>query len=460
MYTKNLIFIPLITLALLLSNACNSKHSAPEYEPLYNDNWARVDSFIRDNWINYSGDCSSLPDSFAYAFWCGCQFYWDTYFTQLGLLVHDELRLSYGGMRNLFKLIDSLGFVPNANVDWGDNRSQPPYLSMMVRSYFEVTNDTTFLRHAYPYLLKEYCFWTDPSDTIEDNATTIKGLQRYHNHASRTELLSLFNHELAKRFKMDTLVPDSVKLKVADGYASEAETGMDFTPRFEGRCADFAALDLNCNLYMYEQNFAFFEEKLGVSQSKYSWVHLANARKNLINKYFWNEERGLYLDYDFINQRSAKVASALTFSPLYAGLASDEQARRVVENLPLLESTFGIVATEPIETTVVYQWDHTAIWPPFQSLTVMALDRYGYTTEARRIAAKYLDVVAKNYISPVPEKFIGTEDTFIRKSGNIYEKYLKDGTINDREYKANTMFGWSAGTYAFLYKYYQNTVNN
>lgn len=382
-------------MALLLAIGCNPKSATTEYAPLYADKWAEVDSFIRVNWVNYSGDCSSLPDSFAYAFWCGCQFYWDTYFTQLGLLEHGDRRLSFGGMNNLFTLIDSLGFAPNANMDWGDNRSQPPYLSMMVRDYYEATSDTAFLRYAYPYLLKEYRFWTHPADTIEDNATAIEGLQRYHNHASRTELLTLYNHELANRFGMDTLVADSEKLVIADGYASEAETGMDFTPRFEGRCADFAAVDLNCNLYLYEQNFAFFEEKLGIKQTDYAWVSLADQRKVLINKYFWNEERGLYLDYDFVNNCHTKVASAFTFSPLYAGIASDEQARRVVENLALLESAFGVTATEPVDTKVKYQWDYMAIWPPFQSIAVIALDRYGYTNEAKRVAAKYVDIVAK-----------------------------------------------------------------
>jgi len=37
--------------------------------------------------------------------------------------------------------------------------------------------------------------------------------------------------------------------------------------------------------------------------------------------------------------------------------------------------------------------------------------------------------------------------------GKLFEKYKVDGTINDDEYKANEMQGWSAGTFAFCYQY-------
>ena len=444
---KKLVFI---IIPILLISACSPKM---KYLPKHENEWAKIDDSIRQNWINASGVCSpSLHDSFAYAFWCGNQFYWDTYFTQLGLLAHDEIRLSKGGANNLLHLVDSMGFAPNANADWGDNRSQPPYLSQIVTDIFHCTQDTVWLSYAYNILLKEYKFWTDTSSSaIENHSTSISGLQRYSNHATREELITLYTTELVNRFSMDPKIDTLQMLVIADNFATEAATGMDFTTRFEHRCADFVAVDLNSNLYLYEQNFASMEKILGISDGK-AWKSKAQKRKDLLNKYCWDETRGLYLDYDYINQRCSKVVAATTFSPLYSSIASKEQAKRVVANLPLLESEWGIITTEDVNESRIYQWDHVSVWPPMQSLVFMGLNNYGYKDDAKRVAMKYLDLVAENYLSPKAAYFIkNNKDTVKRESGHVYEKYSRDGSINDREYNASVMMGWSAGTYAFIY---------
>jgi alpha,alpha-trehalase len=228
---------------------------------------------------------------------------------------------------------------------------------------------------------------------------------------------------------------------------------MDFTPRFEHRCAEFAAVDLNSNLYIYEQNFAWIEKQLGISDGE-KWEEKAQVRKDLINKYCWDESRGLYLDYDYINKRTSKVASVMTFAPLYANIASHQQAGQVVANMNLLESEWGLVTTEDAKEERIYQWDHVGVWAPMQSLTIIGLDNYGFKSDAKRVAMKYLDLVANNFISPNPAWYLNDKkDTIKRSKGLVFEKYTREGKINDREYKANTMMGWSAGTFAFAFAY-------
>lgn len=437
----------------MLLMSCSSTPTKQSYTPIHESEWAFINDSIQHNWINASGKCPTLPDSFAYAFWYNIQFYWDTYYTQLGLLEHNQLRLAKGGANNLLYLVDSLGFVPNANADWGDNRSQPPYLSMMVTDIYKRTGDKDWLKKAYVTLQKEYAFWTDTTGTgIEDHRTAISGLQRFFHHATQRELLEMYQPELTNRFGFPTDADTATRLKIASNFAAEAATGMDFTTRFENRCPDFVAVDLNCNLYLYELNFAFIEKELSLSDGK-DWLQKAEVRKDLINKYCWNEEKGFYYDYDFVNKRSSKIAAATGLSALYAGIASKEQGERVVKNLSLIESEHGIVTTQESEQEHSYQWDHVSVWPPMQSLAIMALDRYGYKTEAKRVAMKYLDVVAANFVQPDPAIAIKSGDTIKRVSGKIYEKYTRNGTINDREYVGNVMMGWSAGTYAFAYGY-------
>lgn len=449
-----------VSVMFLVTVHCSAQQLAKptQYTPKFEKNWAHIDSSIQSNWEQVSGRCGAgLTDTFVYSFWCNVQFYWDTYFTQVGLLKHNKIRLAKGGINNLLNLVDSLGFAPNANADWGSNRSQPPYLSMMVRDLYPYLQDKIWLQKAYRSLLTEYHFWTDTSvNAIEKNYTSINGLQRYFHHASNQQLLDLYNPELINRFGFSKNADTATMLKVAAYYAAEAETGMDFTTRFEHRCPDFVAVDLNSNLYLYELNFAWMEKELGIN-SKANWLQKAASRKALVNKYCWSEKRGTYLDYDFVNNRHSKVAAVTMLSPLYAGIASPKQAKRVVANLPLLECDWGLTSTEASVEVHSYQWDHFSVWAPLQSLAIMALDKYGYKKDAKRIAAKWLDIVAANFEKPDPISFVKKEDgkqqTVNRVFGKTYEKYTSNGKINDREYNASVLAGWTAGAYALAYAY-------
>jgi len=452
------IALPVVCFFTAFASTAQSKKATTKYVPKFEKNWAHIDSAIKNNWEQVSGRCGpGLTDTFVYSFWCNVQFYWDTYFTQVGLLKHNKIRLAKGGINNLLNLVDSLGFAPNANADWGSNRSQPPYLSMMVKDLYPYLQDKIWLQRAYRSLLTEYRFWTDTSENaIEKNYTNINGLQRYFHHASNQQLLDLYNPELTNRFGFSKNADTATMLKVASYYAAEAETGMDFTTRFEHRCPDFVAVDLNSNLYLYELNFAWMEKELGIT-SKTDWLHKAASRKALVNKYCWSEKRGTYLDYDFINKRHSKVAAVTMLSPLYAGIASAKQAKRVVAKLPLLEGEWGLTTTEASVEKHSYQWDHFSVWAPLQTLAIIGLDKYGYKKDAKRIAAKWLDIVAANFEKPDPISFVKKEDgkqqTVNRVYGKTYEKYTRNGKINDREYNASVLAGWTAGAYALAYAY-------
>jgi alpha,alpha-trehalase len=129
------------------------------------------------------------------------------------------------------------------------------------------------------------------------------------------------------------------------------------------------------------------------------WQERARQRKKLIQTLFWDEKRGFFADYDFVNQRPARVASAITFCPLWAGLATDEQARRVRAILAVLEGDFGLSACEPSDRPRRNQWDHPALWPPLTWWAVSGLRRYGFARPMPcELAMKYLDVVAKNFV--------------------------------------------------------------
>lgn len=443
-----------LILAILVSASCQSTKESNknlvEYKPKYQEKWHEVNNFVLNNWDKFSNKIDALPYPFTYALGPHVLFYWDMYFTNVGLLKQERLDLALGNANNFIYEIEKYGFIPNASESWGTNRSQPAYFSMMARDIYEVSGDKEWLQKAYVALKTEYSFWMDTTASkIEDHSTGLYPLIRFGHHASKADLVTLYDH-IAERFGMDLEINEEEKAAIGSPFTAEAASGMDFTPRFESRCPDFVAVDLNSNLYVYEKNFAWMVEELGL-HGETDWEKHAAARKEAINKYCWNEERGLYLDYDFVNKRHSSVAAATSFSPLFAGLASPEQAKRMVDNLSLFETDFGIRVCEPSETKYTFQWDHNAIWPPMQLLVVKGLNNYGYNEDAKRIATKYMDLLTKHFVDPQPSEIVQKDDTTKREPGYIYEKYKVDGLINDNEYTASVMMGWTGGVFAYAY---------
>lgn len=455
--------LPLFLASVLLLVHASYAFAAPPTKPRFSKQWSQVNDHIRSSWDNEISKSAELPAPFI-GCWPGVpfMFYWDTYFIASGLIQHERPALVRNNARNLLSVVQKHGFMGNAApTAWGMNRSQPPYLSMLVRLSYEhpptpadPESDKRFLSKAYETLKKEYAFWTDTAKPkVEDHNSGIKGLARFGQHSSNQEV-QVFHDEFAKRLGLPLVVPEEEKIKLAQHMACEAATGMDFTWRFQHRCLDFIPVELNSNLWTYETNFAWMVQTLGL-KGEPDWQALAQKRKALINQYLWDEARGAFVDYDVANSKRSTLVTALTFQPLWAGLASPQQAARVIKNLPLLEREWGVITIEPANAPRVYQWGEDSVWAPMQLLVVRGLDRYGAKADANRVAGKFLDLVTKNFLDPQPRTYQdGSGKTIERSLRRTFEKYdNRNGQINDIEYKATTMMGWTAGTFADLYAY-------
>jgi alpha,alpha-trehalase len=238
-------------------------------------------------------------------------FYYDTYFLNRGLIALGDIHQAENNVNDVLFLVDRLGFVPNSNRLDMTNRSQPPYLCMMVKDIYDATGNKEWLRTAYPLISKEYEFW------ITKRSTTY-GLSRHHHDATPEYLAEFYEHLKKVRLPL-TATTDEEKISIAGHRLAEAEAGYDFTPRFDGRCSDFIPVDLNSNLYLYEVTMSAFASILENGESKL-WSDRATERKKRINDLLWNETRGLYLDYDMKNERQSDVTSVATFQPFMDGM--------------------------------------------------------------------------------------------------------------------------------------------
>lgn len=351
-------------------------------------------------------------------------FYWDTYFTNLGLLRQQRLDLAAANIENMIWLIRRHGFMPNhVGID---HRSQTPYFGLMVAEYAEALDGRErleFLRPAADAVREEYFFWREARSTRV-------GLTRGGQSATKEYLEQFYDRFLVRRLGLPTEVDAQRKIEVAAHRVAECES-WDFTERFDGRAMDFAVVEFNANLFAYETLLEGWARELEWPEPEL-WAARARERRERVDRYLWDDERGLYFDYDVRNGRRGSIAAATSLQPLYAGLATPEQASRVALNLPLFERDYGLAVTEETPSCRSYQWAYPNVWPPIVWVAVAGLARYGLDEDATRIANKY----------------IGVSNRLFDETGQLWEKTdAQTGSVAGGEYEAQPMLGWSAGVY-------------
>ncbi len=368
-------------------------------------------------------------------------YYWDTYFTCLGLLDTGHGDLALNNARNLQSQMERYGFIPNGNRTFYLTRSQPPYFAPLVWQISSTLGDDDFARNAVPAIRREYDFWTT-------QRMTPTGLSRHGHHADRQGLLDFFS-EIEFRGGLHGRRPEDCLEEISQ-LMSECETGWDLNHRFAHRCGDYCPVDLNSTLGIYERFLARFAPE----NESALWSERAETRIRLLNEFCWDGERGGYFDYDYRQGQSGKIVSAATLQPLWAGLATPEQARLVVEKmLPHLECAFGLASCAPGPRDRVCQWDYPNGWPCLQNLAYRGLASYGYAEEARRIAEKYVRIICRTFetTGDLWEKYNVVDGSVNVANENGYEesasRQLSDSPVDPAHIAPPAMMGWTAGVF-------------
>jgi alpha,alpha-trehalase len=223
------------------------------------------------------------------------------------------------------------------------------------------------------------------------------------------------------------------------GDRSMRESGFDISFRFGAYGSathHYAPVCLNSLLYKTEKDMEEISELLGKRDEAKQWDARAEARKKSIQQYLWNGEQGLFFDYDFVNGKQSTYRYLTTYYPLWAGLATPEQAKAVEKNLPVFEHAGGL-AMSPEHSGA--QWDYPYGWAPVQLLAIEGLRHYGFNQDADRLSSKFLSTVLENF----------------QRDGTIREKYnVVTGSSESQVevgYQANVIgFGWTNGAFEEL----------
>ena len=372
---------------------------------------------------------------------------WDSYFIIRGLLRAGRVDLARGMVDNFFFEIEHYGAMLNANRTYYLTRSQPPFVSSMFADVYRAIQeahtsdpiaDKAWLERAYADLDKDYGMWTrdphlagqtglsryydfgegPPAEAVQDETGFYRKVAQYfflhpvqaddyvvEMNAGTTQSVAGSPYSLQvcevsttmARAECEKAKPFKLSADYYKGDRSMRESGFDVSFRFGpfgSATHHYAPVCLNSLLYKTEKDLEQMSLWLGHAEDARKWNKRAEDREKLITRYLWNQQQGLFFDYNFQTSQISNYRYASTFYPLWAGLATPEQAKAVAGNLKIFERPGGLpMSTE--ETGA--QWDLPYGWGSIEILAIDGLRRYGFNTDADRVSYEFLSTVADNF---------------------------------------------------------------
>jgi len=374
-------------------------------------------------------------------------YYWDSFFTMLGLQASGRHDLVTDMVENFAGLIDDYGHIPNGSRSYYLGRSQPPFFAAMVELQAE-HDGVRVLVARLPQLEREYAFW-------------MEGAQALRDPGAHRRVVRLADGSLLNRYWDDFPVPrdEAYREDIETARASPrpganvyrdlraaAESGWDFSSRWlaDGKTlasihtTDFLPVDLNSLLYQLELAIARGCKEARRADCDKDMRSRARARQKAMLQFLWDEELGAFVDYDWRSQRRSRQVTAATVFPLFVGVSDPEHAARVATTV-----RNSLLMPHGLATTLAdtgQQWDAPNGWAPLQWIAIAGFRQQGQSDLAADIAARWVAENARVYC----------------KTGKLVEKYnIRDaGEGAGGEYPVQDGFGWTNGVLVKLLALY------
>ncbi len=378
-------------------------------------------------------------------------YYWDSYFTMLGLKESGKVDMIENMVKNFAYLIDTYGHIPNGNRSYYISRSQPPFFSLMVELLAGIKGDSVYLTYM-PAMEKEYNFWMDGADKLKPGD-------------AYRRVVMLPDGTIMNRYWDDAATPrpegysEDVEAAEKSGRNKEemyrnlragAESGIDFSSRWFAdkknistiEVTNFIPVDLNALMVHLEKTIA----KARKLQNKNDYENLLKKswqREASINKYCWNSSLQYYTDYNFKTRKQSMVVTPAGMYPFCMMTHNMESLKKkceqatVILKKKLLQSG-GIQTTE---NNTGQQWDAPNGWAPLEWMCIWGLNRCGQKTLAKTIAERWMHLNIAVFL----------------RTGKLMEKYNVVNTkleAGGGEYAGQDGFGWTNGVLlALIAKY-------
>ena len=365
-------------------------------------------------------------------------YYWDSYFTMLGLAQSGRQDLVRDMIDDFASLVDRYGHIPNGTRSYYLGRSQPPFFFEMVALLQPQDPAAAWLRYL-PRLKREYAFWMDGAVALR-----AAGAHR--------RVVRLAGGEVLNRYWDDVDEPrdeswrEDVELARRSGrepaqlyrdIRAAAESGWDFSSRWlrdphalsSIETTAIVPVDLNSLLFGLEQAISAGCARANDRTCAADFRRRAVARRQGIERYLWDDIRGFYTDYRWTEGRATGVLSAATLYPLFESVADAGRAMRVAATVRASLLDQGELDTTTVATGL--QWDAPNGWAPLQWIAVKGLRAAGEPALAATIACRWVVSVTAVYA----------------RSGRLVEKYNVVSITGGGggEYPLQDGFGWTNG---------------
>ncbi len=356
-------------------------------------------------------------------------YYWDTYFTSLGLAESGHIEMVKNLARNFGYQIMQFGHVPNGNRVYYLSRSQPPFTVLLVDLLTQY-DDPNAYKEFLPALEREYRFWTEKRSVDMGNGMM---MTRYYddNPVPREE-------SYREDYELQEGLDEESSVQLMRHIRAACESGWDFSSRWFRdpmdlstiRTADLLPVDLNTLIW-------YLESRLAEWTQKDMYAEAAKQTRFAFDQYFWNQKEGFYFDYDFKSGNQTLEWTLAAAYPLFLKIAEPKQAAHVAGHLKDKFLKAGGMVTTLHETG--QQWDAPNGWAPLQWVCVQGLVNYGYDELAREIASRWVML----------------NDSVFQRTGKMMEKYnVVDLSLHagGGEYPLQDGFGWSNGVVVAMKK--------
>lgn len=368
-------------------------------------------------------------------------YYWDSYFTMLGLMADKEYSLIEHMIENFAQMIYTFGFVPNGNRSYFLSRSQPPFFSLMVMLLTKIKGKGILMKYL-PLLEKEYNFWMNGQKEVSKDHPAKEHLVYIDENQQLNRYFDKKDTARVEMFVTDLKMSSNCARNSSELFANlraACESGWDFSSRWledpkkleSITTTHILPVDLNCLLYYLEKTLALAWEMKKQPIKSFDYTIKANQRKKSIVSIFWSKD--FFYDYNFFKKERTKTLSLAGIYPLFFKIADQKQAQSCAN---LLEKKFlkpGGLLTTTFESN--QQWDAPNGWAPLQYIAVNGLENYGYFQLAHQIRKRWVFLNKKVY----------------RETGKLLEKYnvvdIQMPSLGG-EYPVQDGFGWTNGVLA------------
>ena len=304
-------------------------------------------------------------------------FYWDTLWSAKWASSRGDVEFLKGVMNNFEYEYRADGYIPTSNRGKVGDRSQPPMLPLIFAETTKVLPDTEEAnkwRARKVELLKSEYFnvWVD--DPVGE------GLYDAYTGLKKDGKSSLWKNQAQTPTGLSRYGCADI---IANRYSGEAATGEDIGPRFRGEPEKYNPTDLAALRGIAQSVFREEALRVGNIEEATYWGIKFEETKDLVNAdgFMWNEARGWYMDYNFVDNKQSDVMASAAALLVLAGLVPDDRRDRMAKNLHKFAAPYGSFVTTGEEPATpgregMESWGHPNRWAAREDLLYSAFMPY------------------------------------------------------------------------------------